>query len=49
MTKAIIIYETGGPDVLRWEAYDPGDPGSGEVLVRHEAVRLNFIDVYHRI
>ena len=48
MTKAIRIYETGGPDVLRWEDIDPGKPKPGEALVRHEAVGLNFIDVYHR-
>lgn len=48
MTKAIIMHETGGPEVLRWEDYDPGRPGSGEALIRHEAVGLNFIDVYHR-
>jgi NADPH2:quinone reductase len=48
MGIAIRIYKTGGPEVLSWEAYDPGQPGAGEVLVRHEAVGLNFIDVYHR-
>ena len=48
MVKAIRIYETGGPEVLLWEDYDPGRPGSGEVLMRHEAVGLNFIDVYNR-
>ncbi|MDM8523745.1 quinone oxidoreductase [Desulfococcaceae bacterium HSG8] len=48
MGKAIRIYETGGPEVLRWEDYDPGRPGKGEVLLRHEAVGLNFIDIYHR-
>ena len=48
MTKAIRMYETGGPDVLSWEEDDPGKPGTGEALVRHKAVGLNFIDVYHR-
>ena len=48
MTKAIRIYETGGPEVMRWEDVDPGKPEPGEALVRHEAVGLNFIDVYHR-
>ncbi len=48
MSKVIRIYETGGPEVLRWEEYDPGQPAAGEALVRHEAVGLNFIDVYHR-
>ena len=48
MAKAIIMRETGGPEVLSWEEYDPGKPGPGEVLLRHEAVGLNYIDIYHR-
>jgi len=48
MPKAIRMYKTGGPEVMVWEDYEPGKPGSGEALVRHEAVGLNFIDVYHR-
>lgn len=48
MTKAIIIHETGGPEMLKWEDHDPGRPGPGEVLLRQEAIGLNFIDVYHR-
>jgi len=48
MSKAIVISQTGGPEVLRWIDYDPGQPGPGEVRLRHEAVGLNFIDVYHR-
>lgn len=48
MINAIMIHETGGPEVLRWEPYDPGQPKTGEVLIRQEAIGLNFIDVYHR-
>ena len=48
MPKAIRMNQTGGPEVLQWIDYDPGQPGPGEVLLRHEAVGLNFIDVYHR-
>jgi len=48
MSKAIRMYDTGGPEVLRWEEDDPGKPAANEALVRHEAVGLNFIDVYHR-
>jgi NADPH:quinone reductase len=48
MSHAIRIHETGGPEVLQWEPFDPGQPASGEALVRHEAVGLNYIDVYHR-
>jgi len=48
MSKAIVINQTGGPEVLRWVDYDSGQPGPGQVRLRHEAVGLNFIDVYHR-
>ncbi|WP_102958402.1 quinone oxidoreductase family protein [Mangrovicella endophytica] len=48
MTKAIVVHETGGPEVLRWEDRDPGRPGPGQILVRQTAVGLNFIDVYFR-
>jgi NADPH2:quinone reductase len=40
--------ETGGPEVLEAELIDVPTPGPGEVVVRHEAVGLNFIDTYHR-
>ncbi|WP_307828426.1 quinone oxidoreductase [Antrihabitans sp. YC2-6] len=46
--KAIRFYETGGPEVLRWETVAVGDPGPGEVRVRHGAVGLNFADTYFR-
>ncbi|MDR3568821.1 MAG: quinone oxidoreductase [Syntrophobacteraceae bacterium] len=49
MPKAIRIHEIGGPEVLRLEEYDPGMAGPGEALVRHEAIGVNFIDIYHRI
>lgn len=48
MGKAIFIHETGGADVLKWEDHDPGPPSQGLVRLRHEAVGLNYIDVYHR-
>ncbi|MBI9082595.1 MAG: quinone oxidoreductase [Desulfobacterales bacterium] len=48
MSHAMIIYKTGGPEVLQWEPFDPGQPAPGEALVRHEAVGLNYIDIYHR-
>ena len=47
-TKAINIYEYGGPEVLTYEETDIGDPGEGEALIRHTAIGLNFIDAYHR-
>lgn len=45
---AFILTRTGGPEVLEAEHIDVPRPGAGEVLVRHEAVGLNFIDTYHR-
>ena len=48
MTKAIHLHENGGPEVLRWEDTDIGDPGPGEARVRHSAVGLNYIDCYFR-
>ncbi len=48
LAKAFRFYETGGPEVLRWEAVDVGDPGEGQVRIRHEAVGLNFADTYFR-
>jgi NADPH:quinone reductase len=48
MNHAIKIHKTGGPEVLSWEEHDPGIPGPGEARIVHEAVGLNFIDVYHR-
>jgi NADPH2:quinone reductase len=48
MTHAIRFHQTGGPDVLRWEKVSLGGTAPGEATVRHEAVGLNFIDIYHR-
>jgi NADPH:quinone reductase len=48
MTKAIRIHQTGGPEVMHWEDVPTPEPGPGEVLVRHAAVGLNFVDVYFR-
>jgi NADPH2:quinone reductase len=48
MTHAIRIHASGGPEVLRWEEVEVGEPAAGQVRLRQEAVGLNFIDVYHR-
>jgi NADPH2:quinone reductase len=48
MSSAIRIHEIGGPEVLKWEEVTVGDPGPGEVRLRHGAVGLNYIDVYFR-
>lgn len=48
MTHAIRIHETGGPEVLCWEEVGAGETAPNEARVRHAAVGLNFIDIYHR-
>ena len=48
MPHAIRVHETGGPEVLKWEEIEVGDPGRGEVRIRQEAAGLNYIDIYHR-
>ena len=45
---AAVIYEKGTPDVFRWEEWPVGDPGPGELLIRHGAVGINYVDTYHR-
>ena len=48
MTRAIQIDAPGPPSAMKWREVEPGKPRAGEVLVRHRAVGLNYIDVYHR-
>lgn len=48
MPQAIRFYQTGGPEVLRWESVEVPAPAPGEAQVRHHAVGLNYIDTYHR-
>ena len=48
MSQAIRIHELGGPEVMRWEHVDVGEPGAREVRVRHTAIGVNYIDVYFR-
>lgn len=48
MTNAIRVHEPGGPEQMHWESVEVGEPKAGEALVRHTAVGVNYIDVYHR-
>ena len=48
MAHAIRFHQTGGPEVLTFDAVDLPDPGPGEVRVRHTAIGVNYIDTYHR-
>lgn len=47
-SKAVRVHVAGGPDVLSIETVDVPAPGPGEVVVRHTAIGVNLIDVYHR-
>ncbi len=48
MSKAIRFERQGGPEVLQWMDVDVGEPGAGELRIRHTAAGLNFIDIYQR-
>ncbi len=48
MSKAIRIEKNGGPEVLQLVDVQVGQPGPGEIRVRHKAIGLNYIDVYQR-
>ncbi len=46
--RTVVIHEFGGPEVLKIESRPVGDPGPGQIRIRHHACGLNFIDVYQR-
>jgi NADPH2:quinone reductase len=46
--KATLVRKTGGPEAMEYTDVDVPEPGAGQVLIRHTAVGLNFIDVYYR-
>ncbi|MEY2632552.1 MAG: Quinone oxidoreductase [Pseudomonadota bacterium] len=48
MPHAFQLHAHGGPEVLSWEAVDPGMPGPGQIRLKQLAVGLNYIDIYHR-
>lgn len=48
MANAVRFYQTGGPDVLRYESCAVGEPGPGQVRLRQQAAGLNFADIYFR-
>jgi NADPH:quinone reductase len=48
MSRAVQIDQHGGPEQLKIADVTVGEPGPGEIRIRHRAVGLNFIDVYHR-
>ena len=48
MPKAIVVHETGGPEVLCWEEVPEAPLGAGQARVRHTAIGVNYVDVYFR-
>ena len=48
MSHAIRVHEHGGPEQLRWESVDVGRPARGQIRMRHTAIGVNYLDVYHR-
>src|SRR5947208_14557447 len=48
MSRAIRFHEIGGPEVLKLETVEVGEPGPGQARVRHAYVAVNFIDIYFR-
>jgi len=48
MPHAIRVHDYGGPEAMKWEPVEVPPPGAGEVTLRHAAIGLNYIDVYHR-
>ncbi|HUB64127.1 MAG TPA: quinone oxidoreductase [Methylocella sp.] len=48
MTKTVRVFETGEPEVMRIEDIEPPSPTRGQVLVRHHAIGVNFVDTYFR-
>ena len=48
MSKAIVVHQTGGPEVLSYEDWRLASPGPGQVTLRQTAIGLNFVDTYQR-
>ncbi len=46
--RTVIIEENGGPEALKLVDWPVGEPGPGEIRIRHKACGLNFIDCYQR-
>lgn len=48
MSRALVVHQVGGPEVMKLEDRDAGAPGTGQIRIRNRAIGLNFVDVYER-
>ena len=48
MAKAVRYHKQGGPEVLQVDDVPVGEPGEGQVRIRHTAIGVNFVDIYQR-
>ena len=48
MVHAVRVERVGGPEVLSWQETEVPEPGPGQVRIRHTAIGINYIDIYHR-
>ena len=48
MSRAVRYHKQGGPEVLQLDEVTVGDPGQGQVRIRHTAIGVNFVDTYQR-
>src|SRR5688500_4897941 len=48
MAKAVRYHKQGGPEVMQYDDVQVGEPGAGQVRIRHTAIGVNFVDVYQR-
>lgn len=48
MAKAVRFHKQGGPEVMQYDEVQVGDPGAGQVRIRHTAIGVNFVDIYQR-
>ncbi len=48
MAKAVRYHKQGGPEVLQLDEVEVGEPGKGQVRIRHTAIGVNFVDTYQR-
>jgi NADPH:quinone reductase len=48
MAYAMRVHQPGGPDVMKWESVEVGDPGPGQIKLKQHAIGVNYVDTYQR-